>query len=143
MADGFQPDPVRESSPGYSVNGRGRCFDAGVTDDEKTWAMLAHLSLLAHLVLPGVAIIAPIVIYAVKRDGSPYVEDHAREALNFQITLILYHLIAIPLAIITCGIGGLLVVVAYVLGLIGMVMATLAANRCEFYRYPMTFRLVG
>jgi hypothetical protein len=142
MASQFQPDPHQPPS-GYAVNDRGRCVEAGVTDDDKTWAMLAHLSLLAHLLLPIVAIAAPIVIYAARRERSAFVGDHAREAINFQITLIIYHLIAIPLAIITCGIGAVLVPIAYILGLIGMVMAALAANRREYFRYPMTFRLVG
>jgi uncharacterized Tic20 family protein len=142
MAETFQPERFETEAATPPLNDRGRCYDLGIGDDEKTWAMLAHLSLLGHLVLPVFSILAPIIIWAVKKDDSSYVGDHAREAINFQITLILYHLIAIPLAIVTCGIGGLLVLVAYVLGVIGMVMAAIAANRCEFFRYPMTFRLV-
>lgn len=148
MADTYHNPPhgtpgVPHGAPaGSTLNGRGRLVH-DATDDEKTWAMLAHLSLLGHMVLPFVSIIAPIVIYVTKRETSPYVEDHARDAINFQITLILYHLIAIPLAIVTCGVGAVLVPIAYILGLIGMVMAAIAANRGEYFRYPMTFRLVG
>lgn len=126
----------------YPLNGRGRAYAPGITDDEKTWALISHLSLLAHLVIPLFAIAIPIIIWATKKDSSAFVDDHARESINFQITLILYHLIAIPLAIITCGIGGLLVLVAYVLGVVGMIMAAMAANRGEFFRYPMTFRFI-
>lgn len=153
MADAFHPDPVDDGKnpggdpgprvvPVYPVNERGRVYDPGVTEDERTWSVLAHLSLLGHLVMPFGAVAFPWVIWLLKRHESVYTGDHAREALNFHLTLMLYHLITIPLALITCGIGGLLVLVAYVLGVIGMVQAAIAANRGEFYRYPMTFRFV-
>lgn len=135
-------DPSQHA-PTYPVNARGRLYDPAVTDDERTWAMLAHLSVLAHLIAPVVALAAPLVIWLVKREQSAYLDDHARESLNFHITLVLYSVLAIPLAIITCGIGGLLLLLVYPLGLIGMIMASIAANRGEFYRYPMTFRFIN
>lgn len=137
MADAFQPEPT------YPVNARGRLYDPAVKDDERTWAVLAHLSVLGHLLLPVVALAAPLVIWLVKREQSAYLDDHARESLNFHITLVLYSVLAIPLAIITCGLGALLVLLVYPLGLIGMIMASIAANRGEFYRYPMTFRFIS
>lgn len=137
MADRSQHDAA------YPVNARGRACCPGMTDDEKTWAMFAHLSLLAHLVAPAVAVVIPLVIYLIRREGSAFVEDHAREALNFQISLVVYSLLAVPLAIITCGVGGLLALLVYPLGIVGMILAAMATSRGEFYRYPMTFRLVG
>ncbi len=139
MAEAFQPDPA---PPEYPVNGRGRVYQPGLGDDEKTWAVLSHLSLLGHVVLPFAAAAIPWVIWLVKKDRSAYVDDHAGEALNFHITLILYNLLIIPLAVITCGVGAALVVGVYALGVVGMILATLAANRGEFFRYPMTFRFI-
>lgn len=140
-----QPDPWRNPGPdpAWPVNDRGRAYLPGVRDDEKTWALFSHLSLLAHLVLPMVAIAAPLAIWLVHRDKSAYIEDHAKEAVNFQITLILYNLMTIPLAIITCGLGAFLPLLLYPLGLVGMILAAAAANRGEFYRYPMTFRFIN
>jgi uncharacterized Tic20 family protein len=135
-------EQTSQTTADYPLNERGRAFAPDISDDEKTWALFSHLSLLAHLVIPFFAIAIPIVIWATKKESSSFVDDHARESINFQITLTLYHLIAIPLAIITCGVGALLVLVAYVLGVIGMIMAAMAANRGEFYRYPMTFRFI-
>jgi uncharacterized Tic20 family protein len=135
-------EQTTQTAANYPLNGRGRAYAPDITDDEKTWALLSHLSLLAHLVIPLFAIAVPIVIWAVKKDNSAYVDDHARESINFQLTLILYNILAVPLAIVTCGIGAVLVAVAYVLGVIGMIMAAVAANRGEFFRYPMTFRFI-
>lgn len=136
---------------GYPVNERGRTFRTDLTDDEKTWAIFAHLGLLGHLVLPVVSILIPLVIWMTKRASSSFVDDHGREALNFQITLLIYAiglpLIAGVLGAITCGVGLILMIPAvvgpYVLGLVGMILAAVAANRGEFYRYPMTFRFIS
>ncbi len=136
---------------GYPVNERGRTFRTDLTDDEKTLAIFAHLGLLGHLVLPVVSILIPLVIWMTKRASSSFVDDHGREALNFQITLLIYAiglpLIAGVLGAITCGVGLILMIPAvvgpYVLGLVGMILAAVAANRGEFYRYPMTFRFIS
>lgn len=137
------PDAAQDNvNAEYPVNERGRVYSPNATDDEKTWAMLSHLSLLGHLVVPFFAIIASIVILNTKGKTSAYVADHARDSINFQITLLLYSVFAIPLAFVTCGLGGLLAVLVYPLGIVGVIMAAVAANRGEFFRYPMTFRLI-
>lgn len=126
----------------FPVNDRGRVYDPDVTHDERTWATMLHLSILAHLVLSGFAIALPIVLWQVKKKDSPFLDDHGKEAVNFQLSLIIYSLLAVPLALITCGVGAALAGLVWILGLIGMIFAALAANRGEFYRYPMTIRLI-
>ncbi len=125
------------------VNERGRAYDPDATDDERTYAMFMHLTLLGHIVLTLIAIIAPIIMWNIKKDESPFLDDHGREAVNFQISLIIYFILTLPIGIITCGIGFIIFpILLYVLGLIGMIQAAAAANRGEFYRYPMTMRFV-
>ncbi len=124
------------------VNERGRAYDPDATDDERTYALLMHLTLLGHIVLSLLAIIAPIIMWQVKKDQSPFLDDHGREAVNFQISLVIISIILIPIGIITCSAGFFLYIPLYVLALIGMIQAAQAANRGEFYRYPMTFRFV-
>ncbi len=135
----------------YQVNERGRAVAPDVSDDEKTWSLIMHLTLLGHLVIPYLSIIAPIVMWMNKKDQSQYIDDHGREAVNFQITILIYSFV-LPIAaaligIITCGVGLLLVIPAallpYVLGLVGMIMAAMAAGRGEFFRYPMTIRFLN
>jgi len=134
----------------YPINENGRAYAPGLADDEKSWAMFAHLGLLGHAILPGISIGIPIVIWLSKRADSDFIDDHGREAVNFQITLFLYSVV-LPVVvglfgILTCGIGLLLLIpvafLPYVLGIVGMIMASVAANRGEFFRYPMTFRFI-
>lgn len=128
------------------VNARGRAYDPDATDDERTYALFLHLSLLGHLVAPVIVIAAPIIMWAIKKDESPFLDDHGREAINFQISLIIWSVIfgvvSVPLGFITCGVGFAVAFVPTVLGLIGMIQASVAGNRGEFYRYPMSFRFL-
>lgn len=127
---GFQhPHPATESDP---------LFDPHAQEWEKNYAMLSHLSLIAAHVLP---VVPTLVIWLVKRDQSPFVDDHGKEALNFQISLCIYIVASVVLAF--CGIGFVLVVGAYVLGIVGMILATIAASKGRYYRYPMCLRLVS
>lgn len=132
------------------VNERGRAYDPDTTDDERTYALMLHLSLLAHVVLTFIAILIPIIMWQVKKNDSPFLDDHGREAVNFQISLIIWS-IALPIiaalvGVITCGVGLILLIPAallpYIVGVVGMIQAAQAANRGEFFRYPMTFRFV-
>ncbi len=118
-----------------------RLRDPAVPDDARTLALLAHLSALLHLVVPGVAIAAPIILYMVKKDESPFVADHAKEAIHFQISLFIYTVAFIALGFLTCGVGFALSGLVTVLGLIGLILGALAANRGEYFRYPMTLRM--
>ncbi len=128
------------------VNAMGRAFDPDATSDERTYALFMHLALLAHLVISIIAIIIPIIMWAVKKGESPFLDDHGREAINFQISLLIWSfvfaILAVPIGFMTCGVGFVIALVPYVLGLVGMIQASIAANRGEFYRYPMTIRFL-
>ena len=88
-------------------------------------------------------LLPPLIVWLLKRNDSPEIDAHGKEAVNFQISLVLYALVVIPVAgLITCGLGMLLYVPLYALGIVGMVMAALAANRGEFYRYPACIRFL-
>lgn len=106
------------------------------TEDERTWGLLAHLSgLIAGLIaLPP---LGPLVVWLMKKDQSPFVADQAKEALNFQITLI----IAILVCFVTC-IGAILVPIVAVGGLVFAIIGGMEANKGVYYRYPYTIRLV-
>src|SRR5215813_3958508 len=60
------------------------------TETERTWGMLAHLSALVGLVMPLIGIVlGPLVVWLLRRDQSAFVEAHAKEALNFNITVLI------------------------------------------------------
>jgi len=118
------------------------------TREERTWALLAHLGGPAGLLLSaglfGFAV--PLVIWLARRDDSSYVGDQAREALNFQLTLLLVHLTGWLFALLTLGLGLLVVVpfffVLWIGELILGVVAGLRANEGVRYRYPLTIRFL-
>lgn len=110
------------------------------SQDERTQAMLCHLTGLLGGLIPPVNIIAPLVIWLLKKDQSQFVNDQGKEALNFQISATVYFVIALVLMIVLIGILALPVVGLY--WLIFGIIATIKSNEGVYYRYPFIFRLV-
>ena len=105
----------------------------GATDD-RTLATISH----AGQLLGGVVV--PLVIYLIKKDESPFVADQAKEALNFSITVVIASIVSIPLFFVLVGI--LTFLATMVLAFVLPIIAAVAANRGEWYRYPLCIRLV-
>jgi uncharacterized Tic20 family protein len=120
--------------------------------EEKQWAMFAHLSaLLGGIVTSGWAgnvgfFVGPLVIWLMKKDTMPFVNDQAKEALNFAITISLACLALLLLTLLTLGIGALLtiplILVIGIVALVFIVIAAIKANQGIAYRYPFALRLV-
>jgi len=109
--------------------------------DARTWATVAHLAgFLMYTAIPFASILGPLVVWLLKRDQSPYVDDQGKEAVNFQISMALYALLIVPTVCII--IGYVLLPVLALVHVILMVMAALKANQGENYRYPLTLRFV-
>jgi uncharacterized protein len=102
--------------------------------EDTTWAVLAHVS---YFVL---GLVAPLVIYLVKRRESPFVRQHAAEALNFHITVTLATVVCVLLVLVL--VGFVLLPLVLLGGAVLSVLAAVAAGRGEPYRYPLTLRLV-
>ena len=104
------------------------------TSDEKTMALLSHvLTLVAGF-------IAPLVIYLIKKEESSFVTAHAKESLNFQITVLILLIISGVLMIILIGI--LLIWALSIANLVLVIVATIKASENKMYRYPFNFRLI-
>lgn len=114
-----------------------------LTREERNWGMLSHLSALTgYFFAPFVGnIVAPLIIYLMKKDESPFVAEQSRESLNFQISVCIYWLISGVLAIIL--IGFLLLAAVWVAGVILTIIASVKAANGEAYRYPLTIRLIN
>ncbi len=136
------------------------------SQNDRHWAALAHfLALGLALMTAWIAGVAGIVgagsVYLLKRDESPFIAEHAREAINFNLSMLLYSVAAIVLAIVlvgatvlTLGIGiivtapaGLLLALVAaaiaVTWLVCSVIAGIKAWNGEHYRYPLTMRLIN
>ena len=108
---------------------------------ERTWAMFSHLSALTiFLGIPFANILGPFVMWLVKKDEMPFAADQAKEALNFQISMTIYFLVA--LLSIFVVIGFVLVPAVVLFDFILIIIATTRANDGIFYRYPLTLRFV-
>ena len=114
-----------------------RWIDPEATPSERTYALWTHLSSGLFFVT-GLIVIQALVLWLIRRNDSPFLDDHGREALHFQLSLVIY---AIGFSVVTLGIGFLVAFPALiVLGVVGTIRAAKAANRGEYYRYPMTLR---
>jgi len=121
------------------------------TPEERQWAMLAHLSALLGTLVTGAwfgigCFLGPLIIWLVKRETMPFVDDQAKEALNFNITVGLVFLALFVLSIVTLGIGLIIAIPGWIIigiaWLVFTIIAAMKANQGERYRYPFTLRLV-
>ena len=122
MTNSIHSDPVSGSqqTPPYTP-----------TSDERTLAILCHVLAIFFWIIP------PLIIYLMKKDESAYVAEHAKESLNFRITITI---VAIVLVLTVVGI-----VLIWVLGIASLVLtiiATINASDNKIYRYPLTIRLI-
>ena len=108
--------------------------------DERTWAMLCHISTFSGVIIPLGNIVAPLIIWLIKKDESSLVEDQGREVLNFQISMTIYTIISALLCLILIGVIFLLILVIF--GLVVTIIAAINANDGKPYRYPMTMRFI-
>ena len=108
--------------------------------DERTWAMLCHFSAFAGLIFPFGNFLAPLIIWLIKKEELPLVEDQGREVLNFQISMTIYFLISGILCIILIGIP--IVIGLIIFCFIITIIAAISANDGKAYRYPINLRLI-
>ena len=101
------------------------------TSDEKTLALLSHV---LTFVFP---ILAPLIIYLIKKDESSFVAYHAKESLNFQITLFI-----ICFVLFITVIGILLIWLIVIIGYVLVIIATIRASEGKLYKYPFCIRLI-
>ncbi len=113
---------------------------AAAAKDERMWAMFAHLSTFAGHLIPFGNIAGPLIIWAIKKDEMPLVNDQGKEALNFQITMTFALLISGLLIFVL--VGFVLLPLVWLFDVIMTVIAAIKANEGTAYRYPLTIRLV-
>lgn len=107
----------------------------------RTMGMLCHL--LGLLILTQLSfgqIWGPLILWLVKRDDHPFIDEQGKEALNFQISMTIYMLLCVPLVFV--GIGILLLVALQILDVVLCIIAGLKANEGIAYKYPFTIRFI-
>ena len=108
----------------------------------RSWCVACHLSALAGFVVPALGhIFGPLIVWLIKRADSSEIDAHGKEALNFQISMLIYNLVAGVLCLVL--IGFVLLAILHILNVVFVIIAALKAGEGEMYRYPLTLRLVN
>lgn len=113
---------------------------AEIPQAERTQAMLTHLSALSGFIIPFGNIVGPLVFWLINKDKMPFVDDQGKEALNFQITMAIASIISAVLILVI--IGFVLIFAVMIVSVVFTIIATLKANNGEYYRYPLSIRLI-
>ena len=118
----------------------GEAKDSGaISKDARMWGMFCHLAGLCGYIIPFGNILGPLIIWQLKKEDS-FVDDQGKEALNFQISIMIYVIVSALLMFLCIGIF-LLIAVA-IFNLVFLLIAAIKANDGESYRYPLTIRLI-
>ena len=129
------PGPLGELTIGRD----GRVRQADLPEGDRTYTIFIHISpMLASLLLGPLAFLAPLVMWLVRKERSVFVDEHGREAVNFCLSFLVYHVV---LAITIVGI--VLMPVLWLVMIINQIRAAVAAGRSEYFRYPMTIRFLS
>jgi uncharacterized Tic20 family protein len=122
---------MTSSNPSNSFLGTDQAPAYSPTSDERTLAILCHVLAIFFWIIP------PLIIYLIKKDESKFVAEHAKESLNFQLTV---SIIFIVLFISIIGI--FLLWILGVLELVLIIVAAVKASESKLYRYPFALRLI-
>lgn len=145
MSDESQPSPqppqdFGSASPPPASSGGFQIQPS--SDPARGWEVACHLSGFSGY-LTGVGwILGPLIVWMLKRSEMPGVEVHGKEALNFQITVLIYALVLFGLGFLSCGLGFFLLIPLGIAQIVLMIIGGFKAANGELYRYPLTIRLV-
>ena len=129
----FEPSQAAQDSPGSKE----------INKDARMWGMICHLAGLGGLIpiVPIIgSVIGPLIVWQIKKDEFGFVADQGKEALNFQISILMYAIVS-GLLCFAC-VGFVLLPAVYIFDLIFLLIAAVKANDGEHYRYPLTIRFI-
>ena len=111
-----------------------------LSESERNWAMFCHLSAFAGFFFPFGGIIGPLICWLSRKDESRWVDQNGKASLNFQISILLYMVLAAPLCIIIIGIP--IVIFLAFLKVICIIIASVKASKGEEFKYPVTIPFI-
>jgi uncharacterized Tic20 family protein len=112
-----------------------------ISSDERTWAIIAHASALVGFIVPFGNILGPVLVWAIKKEDSQFIDENGKAAINFQITWTIL-IILVGLTILV-GIGVFLVPIVGIAWVILVVIAILRTSNDQVYHYPLTIDLIS
>ncbi len=144
--DEADPSPTAEPElpPSDDLRQAGQ-LEEELTRGDRNIAVLCHLSAIAGFVFPFGNVIAPLIIWLMKREESLFIDDHGKEAVNFQISVWIYLIASGILVLIAIGIPLLSAVILFAVilfAIVAVITAAVRASRGQEYRYPLAIRLL-
>ena len=137
QAEAAPPPEASSPPPTETVDSSG----SGLSKDSLNMGMLCHLlALTAFLTAGAGGIVGPLVIWLIKKDSDPYVDQQGKESLNFQISIVIYLIVAGLLIFVAIGI--FLLPIIGLAWLILTIIGTIKASKGEMWQYPLTIRLI-
>lgn len=139
------PPPPGGWAPAVATTAHDPTHPSGLSSSLRTFGMLTHLSAFAGAVI-ALAFVGPLVMWLIRRDEHPFLDHHGKEALNFNLSMLLYAVIGIVASVATLGLGLVIVgpaaIVFFVTWVVTTIVGAVKANAGEGYRYPLTIRFI-
>lgn len=107
---------------------------------ERQWALICHLSALSGYVIPFGHLIVPIIIWSMKKDEMPMVDEHGKEVINFQISITIWMIVSAMLIVLLIGIP--LLIVLALLQVIFVIIGAIKADSGQLYKYPLSIKFI-
>ena len=112
----------------------------GLSESERNWSMLCHLSAFAGFFFPFGGIIGPLICWLSRKDESLWIDQNGKASMNFQLSMLLYMVLTIPLCFIIIGIP--IIIFLGILKIICIIIASVKASKGERYRYPLSIPFI-
>ena len=113
---------------------------SGLSKDSLNMGMLCHLLAFSGIIVPFGTILGPLVMWLVKKDADPYVDQQGKESVNFQISMMIYTIASIILIFVF--IGAILLPLLIIANIVLTIIGTVKASKGEPWKYPLTIRLI-
>ena len=108
----------------------------------RTWCILAHATALVGFLVPIAGhIVGPLIVWLAKRQDSPEIDAHGKGSMNFQISMLIWNVIAGILCLVLIGIP--ILILLHLLNIIFVIVASIQASEGKLYRYPLAIRLIS
>jgi uncharacterized Tic20 family protein len=107
----------------------------------RSWCAFIHASALLGVLLhfPG-HLLPPLILWLIKRDDAPELDAHGKEAVNFQLSMLIYNVVAAVFCLVL--VGFVFLAILWILNTVFVIIAAIQASDGKFYRYPMTIRFI-
>jgi len=115
---------------------------SSTSSEVRTWSVLCHASALLGLIFHFFGhLLGPLLVWLIKRGDAPEIDANGKESLNFQLSMLIYDIIAGILCLVVIGIP--ILIALWILNTVLVIIASIRTSEGKFYRYPFTIRFLS